>query len=85
MGIKDKLLNSLDKMSSKQRENLQKALQEAESDLNKILSKALEKDAAKILKIQHSLDQIWKNYIKDVEKVSETLEEQKQQKLLDSL
>ena len=83
--MKARLLNSLYKIGEKGHKEIRKVIQESEQELKSITSEALEKDAARIQAIVQSLDQVWKRYLKDIEKVSETVEDQEQQNLLDSL
>ncbi|MBP9770811.1 hypothetical protein KBC97_01475 [Candidatus Gracilibacteria bacterium] len=83
--MKVRLLNSLDNIGENGQKEIRKAIQESDQELKSLMSEALEKDAARIQAIVQSLDQVWKRYLKDIEKVSETVEDQEQQNLLDSL
>lgn len=83
--MKEHLRATADTCSDEQQADMEKAILEAEAELKGILAKAMEEDGDKLAHIQQALDDVWKTYLQDVEGISETIETQKEDTLLEDL
>ena len=68
-----------------QQQEMTQAIEQSEQDLQNILTAALRNNPEKLKQIQHKLDNVWKDYLKQIESASESAETQDEQALLNKL
>lgn len=83
--MKEHLLGKIVEWSEAQQQEMMEAIQTSEKDLEQILDHAINNDPARLVHIQQKLDDVWKQYVKEVEGLSESAETAQEQALLDRL
>lgn len=79
------LLGKIAGWSEAQQQEMTDAIRASEKDLEQILDHAITNDPARLVHIQQKLDDVWKQYVKEVEGISESAETTQEQALLDRL
>ena len=83
--MKEDLTRKITTFTEFQHQEMIEAIEASEKDLEQILDHAISNDPKKLTIIQQKLDDVWKRYVKEVEKVSESAETTQEQVLLDQL
>ncbi len=83
--MKEDLTRKITTFTEFQQQEMIEAIEASEKDLEQILDHAISNDPKKLTIIQQKLDDVWKRYVKEVEKVSESAETTQEQVLLDQL